>query len=69
MIIEKDTVVCFNYSLKNAQGDIVEQSEEGAPEVYLHGAGGILPALEQEFAGKQAGDKLEVSLQASQAYG
>lgn len=69
MKIENNTVVCFSYTLKNSKGDIVEQSPDNEPEVYLHGAGGILPAMERQLAGKQAGDKLQFELAAGEAYG
>jgi FKBP-type peptidyl-prolyl cis-trans isomerase SlyD len=36
---------------------------------YLHGSGNIIPGLEKALEGKQAGDKLNVRVDAADAYG
>lgn len=63
MEIAKDCVVQFNYVLKDAAGNIVESSAGAGPTTYLHGQGGMLPALEQELTGLQAGAQVSVALQ------
>lgn len=65
----KGKVVSFHYRLKDANGNLLEESYGGEPTAYLHGKQNILPALEAEFSGKQAGDSLQVSLTPDQAYG
>lgn len=69
MQIDNGTVVSFHYSLSEAEGGQLETSRDGDPTLYLHGAGNILPALEQALAGKQAGQSLRVTLQPAEAYG
>lgn len=68
MTIENGKVVSFHYTLTNAQGDVLDQSTDH-PLPYLHGAGGIIPGLEKELAGKNVGDKLKVNVPADEAYG
>lgn len=69
MIIEKNKVVVFHYTLKNAEGTVIESSHDGEPAVYMHGAGNILPMLEKATAGHSAGEQLNVELEALDAYG
>ena len=68
MTVENGKVVSFHYTLTNAQGDVLDQSQEH-PMPYLHGAGNIIPGLEKELAGKKVGDKLTVKVPAAEAYG
>mgnify|MGYP006344872395 CR=1 FL=1 len=50
--IAKDTAVKFNYTLKDDEGNILDQSPEGQPLAYLHGHSNIIPGLEQQLEGK-----------------
>ena len=68
MTVENGKVVSFHYTLTNAQGEVLDQSQEH-PMPYLHGAGNIIPGLEKELAGKKVGDKLTVNVPAAEAYG
>lgn len=67
--IADNLVVSFNYTLKDEQGNILDQSPEGHPLPYLHGASNIVPGLENAMTGKKVGDKFSVHVPASQAYG
>ena len=69
MQIENGVVVSFHYSLSDSEGKVIESSRETDPTVYLHGANNILPKLEAEFAGKQAGDTFKLALSAADGYG
>lgn len=69
MIIERDTVVTFHYTLHSAENKQLETSRDGEPSVYLHGANNIMPGLERSMAGKTEGDVFTVSLEAADAYG
>lgn len=68
MTVENGKVVSFHYTLTNAAGDVLDQSRD-QPMPYLHGAGNIIPGLEKQLAGKQAGDKLVANVPAAEAYG
>jgi FKBP-type peptidyl-prolyl cis-trans isomerase SlyD len=67
MQIKKDCVVQFAYVLKDITGKVVESSEGAGPTTYMHGHGGMLPALEQELAGLSVGAQVRAKL--NQPYG
>ncbi len=69
MKIEKGFVVTIEYTLKDPQGNIWESSKGEEPWTYLHGYGGIIPGLEPELIGKQAGDNFSITLPPEAAYG
>lgn len=69
MNITDKTVALIHYTLKNAGGEVLDSSEGHDPLAYLHGAGNIIAGLESALEGKTAGDKLDVSVEAAQAYG
>ena len=67
-VIANDLVVLFNYTLTNAEGETLDQSQ-GEPLAYLHGAGNIIPGLEKALEGKTVGDKFTVEVPAAEGYG
>lgn len=69
MIVEKNKVVTFHYTLKNIDGEQLESSREKEPMTYLHGANNIIVGLEKGMEGHQAGDGFEVTVEPEQAYG
>src|SRR5690606_15755962 len=68
-MIDKDKVVQFHYTLKRADGSVIEDSRKGEPMAYLHGAGNIIPGLEKALAGHQVGDTLDVVVTPEERYG
>lgn len=60
-MIANDTVVRFNYTLTNSDGDVLDKSN-GRPLAYLHGHHNIIPGLEAQMEGKGAGDKFTVTV-------
>ncbi len=69
MQIADNCVVAIDYQLSNDDGEILDTSEGMQPLVYLHGAANIIPGLEQNLTGKQAGDEIEVSVEPELGYG
>ncbi len=69
MIIAEKTVVAMHYKLTDDAGKTIDSSEGRDPLHYLHGAGNIVPGLEKELTGKQAGDKFEVKVAPEEGYG
>ncbi len=69
MLIETNKVVTFHYRLSEPGTEVLEDSHQGNPMVYLHGHHGMLPGLEGALTGKQAGDTFTVTLPPEQAYG
>jgi FKBP-type peptidyl-prolyl cis-trans isomerase SlyD len=67
--IKKDSVVTFNYTLKDDAGEVIDSSAEGEPLAYLQGHGNLVPGLERELEGKSAGDKLTVKVAPADGYG
>lgn len=62
-------VLAFNYVLRGPDGNVLDASEQGQPLPYLEGAGQILPKLEEEIKDLKEGDKKNVKLTATDAYG
>ncbi|WMC10641.1 peptidylprolyl isomerase [Oceanimonas pelagia] len=69
MQIANDTVVQFNYTLKDEQGEVMDTNEGKAPLAYLHGHNNMLEGLEKALDGKNAGDRFSVTLAPADAYG
>jgi len=69
MTVEKDRVVTIDYSLKDDGGNLLDSSEGAEPLVYLHGNGNLIPGLEKQLEGKNAGDQLSCVVAAADAYG
>ena len=69
MSIKKDSVVTFNYTLKDDAGEVIDSSSAGEPLAYLHGHGNLVAGLERELEGKAAQDKLSVKVAPADGYG
>ncbi|MCA9405780.1 MAG: peptidylprolyl isomerase [Candidatus Omnitrophica bacterium] len=69
MKIEEKKVVTFHYTLKNPQGDLLDTSDGGEPLAYIHGMRNIIAGLEAALEGKEAGEKLSVTIHPQDAYG
>ncbi len=69
MLIGQNSIVSIQYTLSNDSGEVMDQSQDGEPLVYLHGAAGIIPGLENELTGKVAGDEFKVTIKPEEAYG
>lgn len=69
MEIIKDRVVQFHYSLRDADGNEIENSRKGEPMAYLHGHRNMMEGLEVAMEGRSAGDIFSVTLAPEEAYG
>lgn len=69
MNIDKDKVVQFHYTLRDAGGDMLESTQGQAPLAYLHGHGNIIPGLENAMNGKTVGEQFSVTVEPKEAYG
>ncbi|HSB49546.1 MAG TPA: peptidylprolyl isomerase [Burkholderiales bacterium] len=68
MNVGKDTVVELTYELTDADGNVIERTEE--PIEYLHGGyDGIFPRVEEALAGKGIGESCSVRLEPEDAFG
>ena len=69
MQAEKNAVVSINYEMYDADGQLLDKTEN-EPMVYLHGGyDGIFPLVEEALHGKGVGDKIEVTLESDDAFG
>ena len=69
MKISKQKVVSFDYILTDNDGGVIDSSEGYEPLAYIHGSGFLIPGLENELEGKQAGDAFKVTVAPEDAYG
>ena len=69
MQIADDKIVLIHYTLTNLDDEVMDSSDGGEPLAYLHGKGNIVPGLEKELLGKQAGDKVNVEVSPEEGYG
>jgi FKBP-type peptidyl-prolyl cis-trans isomerase SlyD len=68
MKIAKNTVVTVHYKLSDAQGNLIEESQE--PMVYLHGGyENTLPKIEEALDGKEAGFETAIQVEPEDAFG
>ena len=69
MKIAQNSVVSIHYTLKNSDGDVLDSSVGDEPLNYLHGAGNIVPGLENALVEKKEGDQLDVVVKPDEGYG
>ncbi|NYZ63261.1 FKBP-type peptidyl-prolyl cis-trans isomerase [Luteimonas deserti] len=69
MEIAAARVASFHYTLTDDTGAVLDRSPDAQPLQYLHGAGNIVPGLENALAGRKAGDTLDVTVRPEEAYG
>ena len=68
MQLTKDKVGTINYTLKDKEGEVIDETQDGSF-AYLHGARNIIPGLENELEGKEVGYKNSVVIEPKDAYG
>jgi FKBP-type peptidyl-prolyl cis-trans isomerase SlyD len=69
MEIAANRVATFHYTLTDDDGQVIDSSPQDRPLSYLHGAGNIVPGLEQALEGRSAGDSFKVDVSPEQGYG
>lgn len=69
LLIGDKLVVSMHYTLTDNEGNVLDSSEGSEPLTYLHGAGNIIPGLEEALVGKVAGDTQKVKVEPADGYG
>mgnify|MGYP006307791879 CR=1 FL=1 len=71
MQIDKNTVVTLHYKLQQGddEGELIEQTFDSEPLVFLYGAGNMIPDFETNLSGKGPGDKVSFEIGHQEAYG
>lgn len=67
-MIKKDAKVTIHYTL-TVEGEVVDSSDGKEPFIYQHGAGEIVPGLEEELEGMKEGDKKSITVTPENGYG
>lgn len=67
--ITANKVVTLAYILRGDDGEIIDQSSEGSPLLYLHGAMNIVPGLEEKLEGVGAGETVKAVVPPEKGYG
>lgn len=68
MTITKNTVVTIDYIIKDAEGKLLEESEND-PLSIIQGQGDLASGLEKALEGKKTGDEITVTLEPEEAFG
>ena len=61
--------VTIHYRLGLDDGTVLEDSNDKAPLVYIHGSGQIVPGLERELEGKEVGYECDVQVEPADGFG
>jgi FKBP-type peptidyl-prolyl cis-trans isomerase SlyD len=69
MTVEKDKVITIDYELKSADGEILDSSEENGALSYIHGAGYLVPGIENALVGKKVGESIQIVVSPADGYG
>lgn len=69
MIISQGKTVAITYTLTLSSGEIVDTNAGGDPLTYTHGEEQLIVGLEQALEGRQAGERLKVSIPPEDGYG
>lgn len=69
MKIERDCVVCIDYTIRLGDGQVVETSIGHEPLTYLHGRKQIVPGVENGLDGLEQGASVEIVVTPEEAYG
>lgn len=69
MQVARHKVVSIHYTLRNPEGTVLDSSEGRDPLHYLHGAGNLIPGMEEGLEGKVKGDKLKLNISPDKGYG
>jgi len=67
--IENNRVVQIHYTLKDDQGEVLDSSIGNDPLPYIHGVGALIPGLEKQLLGKEAGEKFTAIIVPAEGYG
>jgi FKBP-type peptidyl-prolyl cis-trans isomerase SlyD len=69
MNISNNCVVSIDFKLTDDQGVLLDESDEGTPLIYLHGASGVVPGLEKALLGKAVGEAFSVTVLPEEGFG
>lgn len=68
-VVGTNKVIGLIYTLKDTDGELIEERASDDPLMFIQGADQLLPGVEKAIAGQKVGYKTEVRLTAAEAYG
>lgn len=68
-MIEKGSVVSFEYTLSDDNGEVIESNKGKGPITYTHGQREIIPGLEKGLSGMEVDEEKNIRVQPEEAYG
>ena len=69
MQITNNKIASLAYTLKNDDGEVLDQADENNPFLYMHGAGGIIKGLETALNEKSINDSFNLIVAPEDGYG
>ena len=67
--ITANKVVSLSYTLRDDSGEVLDESKDGSPLLYLHGARNIVPGLEEQLEGVGEGESIKATVPPEKGYG
>jgi FKBP-type peptidyl-prolyl cis-trans isomerase 2 len=68
-VVKDGQMVSLHYTLKGADGKVIESSKNKEPMKYIHGQKMMIPGLERELTGMKVGGEKNVTVKPEDAYG
>lgn len=68
-IVKDGMLVSIEYTLKGADGKVLDTSKDQGPLKYVHGQRRMIPGLEKELTGMKVGGEKNVTVKPEDAYG
>ncbi|HVT07189.1 MAG TPA: peptidylprolyl isomerase [Polyangia bacterium] len=69
MQVTEKKAVTIKYTLRDEEGAVLDSTEGRDPLTYLHGAGNLVPGVEEALEGKSPGDEVKVTVAPEKGYG
>ena len=69
MKIGNNKIATLGYTLKNDDGQVLDQADKENPFLYMHGTGGIIKGLENALEDKSTNDSFNLIVAPEDAYG
>jgi FKBP-type peptidyl-prolyl cis-trans isomerase 2 len=68
-VVKNGSVVSLEYTLSDDKGKVIESNKGKDPLTYTQGQGQLIPGLEKELLGMNAGGEKNVKVKPEEAYG
>ncbi len=69
MQVAEKKAVTIKYTLRDEEGAVLDSTDGRDPLTYLHGAGNLVPGVEEALEGKSPGDEVKVTVAPEKGYG